>query len=375
MDIWSAMNANKMTRPLSNYSNALRWILSQNIDILTLGIDRQSATQLCQSYDQIDFDSNHVPRLGLEFEPAMERTDLCFFGGAELLLGNKLLSTGEWGPKLVRLRSSNIAKYVLPFYFIEYDRTDLGYILAGAFCKLNCSRLGRVESCSLIEALIQEISPQKTGANTIGKEFIDALCLIQSPLQLGFMEGRGSIIKIMGEASNDSNMVGSTLGRLIDLLGFSSYLDPIAIANVVSHSRSRGAAFFASLDYDFSQNKILPRVSIEILPNSWNRQRTLPANWKEIKGMLNPFGLSSNQIDMAESYCTLLPHPRVEPQKDKTKGAISNIDNHNFNTDYRANPSNLKISIGQNSSQIKGYCTIDPGHAQETMTPRIQGLG
>ena len=341
-----------------NYLGALRWLFSQDLPLLTSGLNYQSASAICHRLDQQIFSDDHIPRLGLECDLSRSKIDLAFSGGPELFANCQDLTLNDFGTRLIALRDNSLARYLPPFYFIEYDSSALGYVLAGGFAKVNSIGLNWNESCDLINSILTKYGYNSLDFSGVDHEILKALQIIQRPTQLGFMSGRGDIIKIMGEISRNHKQVASAINRMQNKCGLASDIDAGVLSKILSQSRVNGTVYSISYDYDLSRHTILPRLSVEIMPMMWNRHCPMAEKWSHIESIISLFKLDEVQMKSAQTFSTQLPFPNLNMS---SRSSILNSDDTMDAQDceYGILPHHLKLSINRHQSSIKAYCSVE----------------
>ena len=341
-----------------NYLGALRWLFSQDLPLLTSGLNYQNASAICHRLDQQISSDDHIPRLFLECHLSRSKIDLAFFGGPELFANCEDLSFNEIGSRLIALRDNNLARFLPPFYSVEYDYSGLGYVLAGGFTKVNSIGLNLNETCDLINLILIKFGYSSLDFSGVDHEILEAVQIMQHPTMLGFMSGRGNIIKIIGEISRNHKQVASAIIRMQEKCGFASDIDAGALSDILSQSRINGAVYSISYDYDLGRHTVLPRFSVEIMPMMWNRKCPLAEKWSQIESIISSFKLDDAQMKSAQTFSTQLPFPNLSMSS--RRNVLHSEDKMDAQTcGYGILPSHLKLSINRHQSSIKAYCSIE----------------
>ena len=235
-------------------------------------------------------------------------------------------------------------------YFTEFDQDSNRPKLAGIFQGLNlCSASSVKDAYSLISQLLIECGAFPEISSKTHAPLRELFSLIEIPSQLGFMCGRGPLIKVIGQTSQSHAM-----HQFLET-HFSSAAEhsPGLIARLADHaSHPAGMQPLSySLDYDMKKQTFLPRLSIEVFPESWHLGK--PA---EVLTILEWFcELSPEQRQRVREFQSYLPRgaSEVYPEWAVNLG-LTEKDRSTFLT----LPSHLKLSFQSGHTTVKGYAYV-----------------
>lgn len=234
-------------------------------------------------------------------------------------------------------------------YFTEFDQDSSQTKLAGIFPGLNqFSNSSVIDAYDLISQLLIECGAFPEISTKTHAPLSELFSLIEIPSQLGLMCGRGPLIKVIGQTSQPQGMQQF----LETHFGSAAEHSPGLIARLADHaSHPEGMQPLRySLDYDMEKQTFLPRLSVEVFPESWHR------------------GKPAEVLTMLEWFCELSPEQRQrvrEFQSCLPRGAsavypewVENLGLTKDRCTFLTLPSHLKLSFQDGHTTVKGYVYV-----------------
>lgn len=285
----------------------------------------------------------------LNHKAHIEPIELSFYGEREIL------NIEGWGiPPFARHLAKLLDKpsyqgLLSDQYFTEFDQKFSRPKLAGIFQGLNqCSASNMQDAYDLISQLLIECGAFPETSNKTHAPLRELFSLIAIPSQLGFMCGRGPLIKVIGQTSQSQAMQQFLEKHLSSAAEHSPGL--IArLANHASHPEGIQPLSY-SLDYDMKKQTFLPRLSVEVFPESWHLGK--PA---EALTILEWFcELSPEQRQRVREFQSCLPRGAREVHPEWAENLGLTKDRCTFLT----LPSHLKLSFQRGHTTVKGYAYV-----------------
>ena len=333
------------------FIRSLKWLDSRQIPVFPRMISQDShALSLLRIFDEFNREPNGVLTSAIGIETILDTEiitsfDMSFPGSCVQLEQNDHLYLSGFVRKLFKMLDSNEWKCLLAdSYFWEFDRGSSDFELAGIFQRLHRTVDSRDSFEILLRLLIESdyfkiVEPSK---HPLLRRF---LRLFGLPIQIGFMCGRGSLIKLVGAIRNMEEFCSFFKANFI-LYDDSNQHWLSKFSGFCSRTLSCANINY-SLDYDFADYRFLPRISFEVTPY-WRSKGAV----SEVLHAFEELNLSDIQLGHLLSYCKYLPlGSKLEYVELISQLGI--IDHHSLR--FVALPSHFKISFLYGNASVKSY--------------------
>ena len=342
----------------AGYSDALNWLRAQPIDAIGLSLNYPGASSICQNFDNRRSADSHFPMIGLECDPSKSKIDIAFRGWTEILEWTSNDHLIKAGKCLKHLRANGFAKVILPSCFLEYDCNHDGYKLSGYFVGIDRSEVPPEALVVLLNSIVKKLERQNINLNDRDGILGGVLLGMKRYIQIGFMNGRGNIIKVSGEVANQSGRFATGLAQVINNLNLASQIETDAVMRMLLKSRSATGIYSLSLDYDLDRQKFMPRVGIEISSTKWSRGAE-KEDWDFIESRIKQFAIDNTQVNFAKTFFHQMPWLLEANKGYADRSSLDKQIDQNHGR-YSINPTHIKVSILPSGTAIKCYCVVIP---------------
>lgn len=339
-----------------NLSRPLQWLEAEKFPFLPANFINEHNRRLIEAHEKLR-NCDNQEQTGLILECRLNHTgctepiDLSFYGKSEILNVH-----GYGIPKFAHhlaklLNEPSYQGLLADQYFTEFDQDSSRPKLVGIFQGFNQGSASSVKDAyGLISQLLIQCGAFPDINTKTHAPLRELFSLIEIPSQLGFMCGRGSLIKVIGQTSQPQAMQ-----QFLET-HFSSATEhsPGLIARLADHaSHPEGMQPLSySLDYDMKKQMFLPRLSIEVFPEPWH----LGKKSAEALTILEWFcELSPEQRQRIREFHSYLPRGAREAHPEWAIDlGLTKKDRCTFLT----LPSHLKLSFQRGRTTAKGYAYV-----------------